>query len=117
MEEMMKKMMDGGSTDGKKKKKKKKPSVPIDDISSSDDELVPAMPSLKQQILQHAEAKEHQARIYRNDMLTENSVREFAESKIPYPPPVPSQSYLLGRFKRFVVVVVVVVVVRDMLFY
>jgi hypothetical protein len=103
MEEMMKKMSTGSTAEVPKKekrKKKKKPSVPIDNVSSSDDELVPATPSLKQQILQHAEAKEHQARIHYNNMLTEESLREFTESRIPHPPPVPSQSYLLGRFKR-----------------
>ena len=103
MEELMEKLSQQEEANREKKtkdKKKKKKSVVISD--SSDDELVPAVHSLKQEILQHKEAKEHQAQIHHTEMLTEKSVKEYSEARIPAPPPLPPQSYLLKTLQRLV---------------
>ena len=106
MEELMEKFTQRGEASRQKKtkdsKKKKKVVASVGVSESSDDELVPAIPSLKQQILQHKEAKEHQAQIHHSEMLTEQSVKEYREAKIPAPPPLPPQSYLLKHLQRFV---------------
>lgn len=99
----MDKFSQQGEASRQKKTKESKKKKKVVDSESSDDELVPAIPSLKQQILQHKEAKEHQARIHHSEMLTEESLKEYREAKIPAPPPLPPQSYLLKNLQRLVV--------------
>ena len=99
----MNKLSQQGEAGRQKKTKDSKKKKKVVVSESSDDELVPAVPSLKQQILQHKEAKEHQAQIHHSEMLTEESIREYQEAKIPAPPPLPPQSYLLKTLRRLVV--------------
>ena len=73
----------------------------LDDVSSSEDEMVAPAPPVKHVVQQHTVTKEHKAEIYKTAMLTEQTLKEILESKIPQPPQLPSQNYLLGKIKKY----------------
>ena len=90
-----------GDLDKRSKRLKKiTKGLDLDDVSSSEDEMIAPAPPVKHVVQQHTVTKEHKAEIYKTAMLTEQTLKEILESKIPQPPQLPSQNYLLGKIKR-----------------